>query len=268
MNLIGQPIKHKIFGSGIVTDLSEGVVTICFQNYEKRFIYPDAFHSFLILKDQNAQKHIEEQIKKREIAAFEANQTEAAAQDQKNKLLNFKIAVNSHAVFDIPPEQINQIIKRGQISTGTYLSGPSKGMPRIAERIKPNSMCLLTSRPSKGSEQGRTILGAFMVREDFFGADANDGIIQGHPHHRILFPKKNQALFWEYFSQSAPPRWGNTAFKYCSEAVVNKILAHLAEQSMSPEEKETAVDFYRYFCKVNRLRPLIKLEEEKGEETS
>ena len=38
MKLIGQPIKHKAFGHGAVTDLSDGIVTTCFENYEKRFI--------------------------------------------------------------------------------------------------------------------------------------------------------------------------------------------------------------------------------------
>jgi len=32
------------------------------------------------------------------------------------------------------------------------------------------------------------------------------------------------------------------------------------------EQKNTAMDFYRYFCKINRLRPLINLEECNGKE--
>jgi hypothetical protein len=34
MDLIGQPISHKTFGPGIVTDLTEGIVTVCFQDSE------------------------------------------------------------------------------------------------------------------------------------------------------------------------------------------------------------------------------------------
>lgn len=266
MNLIGQTVEHRAFGSGIVTDLSDGIVTICFQNNEKRFIYPDAFHSFLTPKDREARLYIEKQIKDQEAAAQKARQAELAEQDRKNKLLNFKIAANSHAVFHVAPEQIDRVVKTCQVSTGTYLSGYSRGMPRVADRMKPNSVCLLTTRLAGKNEQERNILGAFMVGEDFFGEDAHDGIIKGHPQHRMFLPKESQLLFWEYFGQNTHPRWGNTAFKYCSGDVINNILAGMAELLNSSGQKNTAVDFYRYFCKINRLRPLIKLEEDQGEE--
>ena len=261
MDLIGQPIKHKTFGSGIVTDLSDGIVTICFQNHEKRFIYPDAFHSFLVLKDREAQRHIENQIKDQEAAAQQARQAEQAEQERKNKLLNFRITANSHAVFHVASEQIDQIIRTCQVSTGTYLSGYSRGTPRIADRMKPNSVCLLTTRRAGKNEEERNIIGAFMVREDFFGEDVHDGVIKGHLQHRIFLPEESRLLFWEHLGQNALPRWGNTAFKYCSEDVINKILADMTELLNTSKQKDTAIAFYRYFCKINRLRPLIKLEE-------
>ena len=85
MDLIGQPVKHEAFGSGIVTDLSDGIVTVCFQNSEKRFIYPDAFHHFLTLKNRKTQQYIESQIKDREIAAQEKRQAEQQQQQRKRK---------------------------------------------------------------------------------------------------------------------------------------------------------------------------------------
>lgn len=266
MNLIGQPVKHKTFGSGIVTDLTEGIVTICFQDNEKKFIYPDAFHDFLILKDQKTQRYIEKQIKDRDIAIQKARQSEQAEEDRKRKLLNFKVTANSHAVFHVAPDQIDQTIRTCQVSTGTYLSGYSKGQPRVADRMKPNSVCLLTTRPNGQDEQERSIIGAFMVNEDFFGEEVHDGIIEGHPQHRISLPKGSCVLFWKYFGQNTPPRWGNTAFKYCSDDVINQMLADMIELVNSSEQENTSVDFYRYFCKINHLRPLIKLEEDKSEE--
>lgn len=35
MNIIGQPIKHRAFGPGIVTAITDGIVTVCFQESEK-----------------------------------------------------------------------------------------------------------------------------------------------------------------------------------------------------------------------------------------
>lgn len=260
MNLIGQPIKHRVFGAGIVTDLADGTVTICFQNGEKKFVYPDAFHNFLVLKDQKTQRHIEEQITNRKIAIQKERQYEQAEQERQQKLLNFKVVSNSHAVFHITPDQVDRTVQTHRVSTGTYLSGYSKGQPRIATRIKPNSVCLLTVCQNKHEEQKRCVMGAFMVREDFFGEDMLDGMIEGHPQHHILVPGESPVLFWEYFAQDPPPRWGNTAFKYCSGDVVNQILADMVKRLHSTEQEEAAIAFYRYFCRLNHLHPLIPLD--------
>jgi len=36
---------HAKFGGGKVSELSNGYVTVCFEQGEKRFIFPDAFES-------------------------------------------------------------------------------------------------------------------------------------------------------------------------------------------------------------------------------
>lgn len=56
MQLLGQPITHTTFGKGIVTDWNDHSITVCFNSGEKRFIYPDAFSNFLILKNTDAQE--------------------------------------------------------------------------------------------------------------------------------------------------------------------------------------------------------------------
>ena len=59
MQLLGQPITHTTFGKGIVTDWNDHSITVCFNSGEKRFIYPDAFSNFLILKNTDAQEKIQ-----------------------------------------------------------------------------------------------------------------------------------------------------------------------------------------------------------------
>jgi len=261
MKLIGQPIKHKTFGHGIVTAFTGGIMTICFQDSEKKFIYPDAFKNFLVLKDQRIQQSIQKQIEAQEAAILQKNELEQAERDRRQKLLNYKVAANSHAVFNISPEQARQVCQTYTVSTGNYISGCSKGQLRIAERMKPNSACLLTVRANGETEAERKIIGAFMVEEDFFGEDVQDGMIQGHPQYRLLVPDGPPMLFWETMNQKAPPRWGNAAFKYCSGDSVNQILFKLLERFDASAQKELAIDFYQYFCKKNSLRPLIPLED-------
>ena len=62
MQLLGQPITHTTFGKGIVTDWNDHSITVCFNSGEKRFIYPDAFSNFLILKNTDAQEKIQHLI--------------------------------------------------------------------------------------------------------------------------------------------------------------------------------------------------------------
>ena len=259
MNINGQAIKHKTFGSGIVTDSTASSITICFSAGEKKFIYPDAFKDYLVLKDTKLQRYIHNQIAEKEAEINRRNQKAQAEQEHRQKLLNFSISVNSHAAFHVASENIEQVCKTFTVSTGQYLSGYSKGQPRIAERLKPNSACLFTERPNGKSEKERRIVGAFMVREDFLGGDAHDGFVEAHPEYRMLLPDENPLLFWENFDQDITPRWGNTAFKYFSCVTMKRIPSKMVQILAKTKEKETALSFYQYFCKINRLHSFTEL---------
>ena len=69
MSIIGATVIHKVFGTGTVTALTDKVVTVIFYGVERRFIYPDAFETFLTFSCQELQTRIEEEILKRAIIA-------------------------------------------------------------------------------------------------------------------------------------------------------------------------------------------------------
>ncbi|NLU24299.1 MAG: hypothetical protein GXW99_06215 [Clostridiales bacterium] len=261
MNINGQAIKHKTFGCGVVTDSTADTVTVCFPVGEKKFIYPDAFGAYLELRDTKMQRQITTLIARKEAETSRQRLVEQKEQEHRQRLLNFTIAPNSHAAFHVAPEQTTEICRTYTVSTGRYLSGYSKGEPRIAERMKPNSVCLFTECPRK-IEKERRIIGACMVQEDFFGEDARDGWIQGHPDYRLSVPAGSTMPFWQYFEQTTVHRWGSMAFKYCSGTVMNRILADMVALCADTKQEESAIAFYRYFCRMNRLRPLVELEEE------
>lgn len=58
---------------------------------------------------------------------------------------------------------------------------------------------------------------------------------------------------------------GNTSFKYCSGDAMNQILSKLVVLLETTPQKETGINFYRYFCKMNLLRPLVQLEAENNQ---
>lgn len=253
MDLIGQPIRHIAFGPGVVTNLAENIMTVCFQDSEKKFLYPDAFDRFLVVEDLKVRRWIEKQLQEQKTAAHRAKLKKLAEQERNSKLLNFKVTLNSHAAFNLVPEEIESAVQAHRVSAGTYLSGCAKGQPRVLDRLKPNSLCLLTARPAGQPEEERKILAVFMVKEDFFGEDVSDGIIEGHLQHRILIPKEHGLPFWPYL-KDVFPRWGSTAYKYCSCEAAGRVLSDLAERPACAAQKDTILDLYRYFCERNHLR--------------
>ena len=86
MQLLGQPVRHNAFGTGVITGLSGNIITIDFAQGEKRFQYPDAFSRFLTLKDAGKQNEIR--------AGYERRLRAERAERQKEHTLH-----ESYAVF-------------------------------------------------------------------------------------------------------------------------------------------------------------------------
>lgn len=254
MQLMGQSVKHKVFGKGVVTEQENHVVTVTFSQGEKRFLYPDAFEKFLTLSDETAAERIDTVLQKREEEQKAELQALLEEQERQQKIHNFKVSVNSQAVFALEVEG-QDALQTWQVTTGTYLSGSAKGEPRIPEKMKPNSACVLTYRKDGAPEAERKIVGVFMVPEDFFGDECADGVIAAHPQYRLAIQPGQEPLFWEYFGESgSKPRWGNTDFKYCSNHTVQRLLFDLLEQRKETEDAEMMENFYSYFCSQNKLQ--------------
>jgi hypothetical protein len=250
--MIGQAVKHNVFGTGVITVIHDSVVTICFGKEEKRFIYPDAFKKHLVFKDLAEQKRMDKMIIKKMQAKEEIRRAAQAERERQRKSENFKIITNSQAVFNLAAQDKKHVFSDWIVSTGKYLSGYSKGQPRVPDRLKPNAACLLTERPKNLPESERRIVGAFMVKDDFFGDECKDGIICAHEKYRVALSEQEFLPFWKYFSESVQPKWGNTAYKYFSNKVMQSILQDMVKTS-APENRKNIEAFDQYFRKINHL---------------
>lgn len=252
--LLGQPVSHISFGKGIITAVSDQIVTISFAQGEKKFLYPQAFTSFLTLKDPQKQREVNAGYNRALQAEEAKKKQEWEKQERRRQMLTMKIAPNSQAAFQICAKDAESIIQGGTVPTGCYLSGYSKGAPRIPNRLKPNSACLLTALPEGGGERDRQVLGAFMVNEDFWGEHCRDGMVKGHERYRLCLPAGKTLPYWNYFDHGAVlPRWGNVAFRYFSNSVMQKMLFDMAGLFSGTGQEPAAREFYRYFCEINRL---------------
>ena len=201
MQLLGQPVRHNAFGTGVITGLSGNIITIDFAQGEKRFQYPDAFSRFLTLKDAGKQNEIRAGYERRLRAERAERQKELERQERLGKIRSMKVTPYSQAAFDIPWKEAKAAAEADAVSTGFYLSGYSKDRPRIPSRLKPNSACLLTTLETGCEEKERRILGAFMVRDDFWGAYCREGMIRAHDRYKLYLPSGSMLPYWNYFEQ-------------------------------------------------------------------
>lgn len=111
MQLLGQPVRHNAFGTGVITGLSGNIITIDFAQGEKRFQYPDAFSRFLTLKDAGKQNEIRAGYERRLRAERAERQKELERQERLGKIRSMKVTPYSQAAFDIVPFPVSWTVK-------------------------------------------------------------------------------------------------------------------------------------------------------------
>lgn len=254
MQLQGQTVRHKLFGNGVIEGFSNEIITVKFAQGSKRFIYPDAFTRFLMLENAAMQKEIRQKCDRLRQEEEAEKKREYKERESRWKIRAMKIMPESQAAFHVENEDAAKIIRCGELSTGCYLSGKSKGEPRVPIRLKPNSACLLTGLPGSGEERDRIISGALMVKEDFWGKQFRNGIVECHGKYKITLPSGSVLRYWNYFQHGQLyPRWGRVAFQYFSNDIMLEILLDMAKILADTEQEAVANEFYQYFCAMNRL---------------
>ena len=256
MQLIGEKVQHSVFGAGVVTAIQSGTLTVKFADCQKMFLYPDAFTNFLVLDNQDLQKEILSVIEVREEKAHKQEMIEEAKWRKEANLKNMRISSRSQADFDIAPQNVQECFQSWSVSTGTYASGYSKGEPRIPDRMKPNSMCLLTVRPEGKPEAERIITGLFMTEDTFEGKECEEGIINAHPEYRRQLNENQCLKFWPFVTEEEnKKKWGNTTLKYLPNTTGEQILSKVRTVLKETDQGPLAEEFYQYYCRLNRLQP-------------
>lgn len=259
MQIVGQRVEHKAFGQGTITNCSDNMVTVSFARGDKKFIYPDAFFNFLMLKNKSAQREINAIRNRRLEEEAARKQALLEEHERRQRFCTLKITPTSQAAFNLDLHGLDEVFSSGAVSTGCYLSGYSKGQPRIPSKLKPNSACLLTGCLPDAPEKERRILGAFMVKDDFWGDLCKNGTVEFHDQYRLRLSPDSPMLYWDYFKyDEAPPRWGNTVFKYFPNSTMQRILFDMKQSLQAPEDEAVLHEFYQYFCEINRLPRLAE----------
>lgn len=253
MKLEGKAISHVKFGKGIVTNSSEKYITILFPHGEKKFLYPDAFLKFLILKDEKTQKKIDQILDGKLSRDEKRREQERKEHEKHQRIQSLRIRQYSQAVFGLSINNQNKVFDRWSVYTGEYLSGKSKGLPKIPVKLDLNSACLITSRQMGEPENNRKIIGAFMVEDDFEASSCKDGIIKSHEYYRMELKEKEALSFWNYFEEEEPLKWGRSEMKVITIKEMQTILKDMEDKIPRSKRKQKMKEFYEYFCFVNQI---------------
>lgn len=250
MQLIGQTVSHEIFGKGTVTGRDQQTLTVHFPQGNHSFLYPEAFSKYLVAQNADLQQRIIGMLHAQQQEQQAREEAEMARWEKATALRSLRIPSRSQGVFDIAPDE--RIFESWTLSTGCYLSGFSRGEPRIPDRLGPNSLCILTRVNPGEPEAGRKIIGLAMADDEFSGIDCEDGRVPTHPVYRMKLEPEQQLPFWPFVTdEEKKKKWGKTAFKYLPNELGELILRRICRKYRS----DAADAFYRYFCELNHLNP-------------
>ena len=95
MNLLGLKVKHKAFGIGEIVEIENNYITVAFETKTTKFVYPNAFETFIQALDEDVQEAITSEIKEaKKIVEAKKQLAEAIrkAEDAIRRLDNAKIS--------------------------------------------------------------------------------------------------------------------------------------------------------------------------------
>ena len=273
MDLVNKQVIHKVFGKGSVVKYNDSYIKINFSSGNKKFVFPNAFGTYLTLIDQNAANFVDKMVQKRKRECKEEElklkKLEALQNEKRQRLLErerlvkkrktHKINPCSQSVFWCKAQEQDDVFTSWNISTGVIKSGPKKGQPKQLARINQNSACLLTARESDVPEKDRRILGVFMVNETFSGKLCVDGYIPAHLEYRLRLSEQEseKMFFWNYYVNKRYPHkmtWNTGRHCYFDNICMAQILRDIISYKKKPQERECAQRFFEYFCQMNQIK--------------
>jgi hypothetical protein len=267
MNLINKKVTHKRFGIGSIVKHNDSSIEINFETENKKFVFPDVFGQFLTLHDTNDAKSLEliiqnkvkeqkeEEFKKEEEKKLKRKQHELRLEHEK-LMKNHKLHPESQMVFWCDKEEQNRSLSEWKVFSGEVKSGNNKGKPNKPIRLHQNSAVLLTAVDSTETE--RRILGVYMVNEDFVGKLCEDGYIPAHSKYKLELTEEesNQLRFWKYYTDEKNPEkvtWNTGKYRYFNNLWMAQILLDIVSMKSDPKERELAQQFFKHFCKMNKI---------------
>ena len=105
MNLANKQVKHKVFGVGKVVKYNDSFIKIDFPAGKKKFVFPDAFETFLTFTDPRSAEFVEKIVQEKK----------KAYQEEKKRLNSFKPFENEKGRRFLERDMLLKIPKRPKL---------------------------------------------------------------------------------------------------------------------------------------------------------
>jgi len=152
----------------------------------------------------------------------------------------------------------SQMLRDWRALAGTHLHGDNKGKPRAIKNVQTNSLCVLTTRDPKHSEELRYIFAVFLVDETYEGGGRDEGYVSTESEFKLkLSPYEARSMrFWKYYRNESGGdviKWGSGLYRYISDKQAAHILKDVAEIKKNTDDEQLADKFYKHFCTINGI---------------
>ena len=94
MNLLGLKVNHKVFGVGEIVEYKDNYITVAFPGKTTKFVYPNAFETFIKVVDDNVQEFIVSEIEKAKIIDEAKKRLSDASRKAEEAIRNLESAKN------------------------------------------------------------------------------------------------------------------------------------------------------------------------------
>lgn len=261
-DLINKRVKHKAWGTGIITETAAKTVTVNFNGELKKFVYPDAFKCFLAFEEDNLQEAADSLLEEKQ-----RKEKELREREERERILAEKRREIDRLKQEKRKKSGRKEIRRGnpafrceRVFTGDGIvraGADSRGNTRRFKGLEANRLAILTAAGAGLSEADRRIFGVFLIDDVFEGNVYREGFVKSSPKYRInLSSREARALrFWDYYrmtSPGSPAKWGAGLFRDMDDKTAARLLLDIMDLKKGTEEEKTASEMYDYFYRIHK----------------
>lgn len=294
MKLVGEEVKHSVFGKGIIVEQEETYVNVKFVNNDsiKKFQFPSAFGSYIETLNEKIQDAIvlaQKEYEKKELEKNEIRRGLDSIKEKEQKILKeIEIKYESKK----KPSRHNVIIKLNycdecnfdgnvackrrksyecytknmdidlRVSKG-FLGKSSLDLKyNLSKNIQPGSLIIFATKLPNSFEKDLFIHGGFIVAESG-KSQAGDGYYIYPRDDSKFFYNSNSKIklnLWDCFTnpKSDKKQFGSGFYRYISDEQGEQILEKMIEFAEIKEEKDKLSSIYTKFRNTNRIIKHVK----------